>query len=211
MGESLAGLILAGAAGGAAVAFGLSWLALRGRPRSRSATPAVALATALAGCFLGPGTGSAWAAGATGAFLAFVVWAAVVDLRERAIPNTLTYPGTVAALAAAPLALAHTWTATLLGAGFMLLLYLPAALLPRRWLGMGDVKLALVLGLFLGFPLAMAAALGAALLGAGAAVVFLLRGRGRSRDLPYGPCLAAGAIAALVLGQALPAAFRLAG
>ena len=131
-----------------------------------------------------------------------------MDASTLKIPNRLTYPAILLGLATPLVFPGRTWALTLLGGAAMLLLFLPPALLGAGWLGMGDVKLALALGLFLAFPLAVVAALATALLGGAVAVVLLLRGRDRTAGFAYGPCLVAGALAALgaarVLGPPLP-------
>jgi len=141
-------------------------------------------------------------------FLALVLWAAAIDAATRRIPNRLTYPAILLGLASALVLPERTWTLTLLGGAAMLLIFLPPALFGAGWLGMGDVKLALALGLFLAFPLAVVAALATALIGGAVAVVLLLRGRDRRSGFPYGPCLVAGAVVSLgvaqVMGASLP-------
>jgi leader peptidase (prepilin peptidase)/N-methyltransferase len=132
----------------------------------------------------------------------------VVDLREHLLPNRVLVPGTVvtAGLLALAAAVGDDWSAlgralAAAAAGFLVLLVM--ALIAPAGLGMGDVKLAallglvlgwigwpaLLLGLFLGFLLQAVAAL--ALLGVGRA--------GRSTELPFGPALVAGALAAALL------------
>ncbi|MDO8185059.1 prepilin peptidase [Conexibacter sp. JD483] len=131
------------------------------------------------------------------ALLAPVCW---IDLDRRLIPNRLTAAGALAAtallLATAPAQLpaALAWAA---GAGGFLLL--PALIRPDG-MGMGDVKLAAVLGLLLGS--AVVAALLIALLTATLAggVVLLRSGTSAARTatLPLGPFLALGALAAFL-------------
>ena len=72
----------------------------------------------------------------------------------------------------------------------------------RPVLGSGDVLLAILIGAMAGRDTPRALFLGVVLAG-GLALVLLLLGRaGRKDPLPYGSCLAAGAIAALLLPQA---------
>ena len=141
----------------------------------------------------------------TALFSALVLAAAAVDAVRLEIPNRLTYPAALLGLTTALVFPGRSWAVTLLGGAAMLLIFLPPALIGAGWLGMGDVKLALGLGLFLGFPVAVVAAVAAALLGGGAAAVLALRGRDRGAVLPYGPCLAAGSLIALVGMRALAA------
>ena len=124
---------------------------------------------------------------------------AAIDLQTYLIPNRLTYP----ALMLAPLA--PLWTGAslashglggLASAGFFGL----AHALNRQGIGFGDVKLALVLGLYLGWSRALVALAATTLLGGLAAVVALLFGRSHKASIPYGPALAAGGALALLIG-----------
>ena len=80
-------------------------------------------------------------------------------------------------------------------------------LLNPRWMGMGDVKLALVLGLFLGW-LGLGHVAAGLFLGflAGAVIgaALLVTGRRTRRDhLPFAPFLAVGATVAVLAGRQL--------
>jgi leader peptidase (prepilin peptidase)/N-methyltransferase len=125
------------------------------------------------------------------ALLAVLVPAAVIDARRRIIPNTLTATGAVAGVALltllAPAAL-PTHAAAAAGAGAF---FLAAALLRPGELGMGDVKLAAVLGLYLGasvVPALLVALLAATVVGVA----------GRRSTLPLGPFLALGGVVGLL-------------
>jgi leader peptidase (prepilin peptidase)/N-methyltransferase len=76
------------------------------------------------------------------------------------------------------------------------------ALLRPDGLGLGDVKLAAVLGLFLGGRVALALAVALAAGAAAGAVIVARRGlaAGRRATIPFAPCLALGALAALAAG-----------
>lgn len=123
-----------------------------------------------------------------------------VDLAEHRLPNRLVAPGLVVGLLAA----AGSWLTTgvpplvplLAGLGFGGVLFLLAL---TGGMGMGDVKLAAVLGL--ASPTAMialASPLVAFLLGGVVALVVLIV-RGRGHRIPFGPFLLAGYAAALVV------------
>lgn len=133
---------------------------------------------------------------------ALLVWLAAIDLEFRLLPNRIVLPATAIVLVAvsaldSSLALEHAVAA--LGAGALLLV---AALLRRGALGMGDVKLALLLGATLG-----GSVLTALMLGFGAAAVagiVLVARSGREalkHELPLGPFLALGAILVLAAGS----------
>ena len=121
---------------------------------------------------------------------------AAIDLDRRIIPNRITGPASVVAIAVGLALDSGGETARLLSAlaagGFLLL----AALASPSGMGMGDVKLTAMMGLFLG-P-AVAVALLAALIASAIAGILIATKRGirRAREtaLPLGPYLAAGGI-----------------
>ncbi len=133
----------------------------------------------------------------------------VIDLRERRIPNRLTGPGAVAALVIGQL-LDPAGQSRRIVAALAVVLFLLALRAPRpTGLGLGDVKLAGVLGLALG-P-AVAVALLAALVAGGAAAVVIGPRTGptalRTATVPFGPFLAGGAAVALTAGDPLLAGY----
>ncbi len=134
-----------------------------------------------------------------------VVPAALIDLEHRIIPNRITALGAVLALGIG-LALDPGGEPERLiagaGAGGFLLI---AALAYPGGMGMGDVKLAGMMGLFLGAAVAPAiliALLSGVLLGI---VVIARKGarEGRKTAVPFGPFLALGALSAIFAGQQL--------
>lgn len=128
------------------------------------------------------------------------LWA--TDVREHRLPNRLVVPGYPVALAtvAARWALdGHPPSAALAGGGLYFALLLALSYLGG--MGMGDVKLAGVLGLtagLLGPGAAVAAPVLAFLLGGVVAAVSLARGR--TGSLAFGPYMLAGFWGAVVLG-----------
>ena len=140
-------------------------------------------------------------------FVAAGVLLSVLDLREQLLPNRVLLPAVAGALLllTAAAAAGDRWEdllrAVLAGAAAFGVALLMALAAPG--LGMGDVKLAGLLGLllgWLGWGVVLAgfflgflaqAVLGLALMAAGRA--------GRRTELPFGPALAAGALAAAVL------------
>jgi leader peptidase (prepilin peptidase)/N-methyltransferase len=129
----------------------------------------------------------------------------VIDLDHRIIPNRLTGPAAVVAVVlCAVIEPSQLPEQLIAGASALLFFYLPA-LIHSKGMGMGDVKLAGVLGLYLGRAVAPAL-LFALVLGVvvGAAVI-ALRGvsDGRRTKIPFGPFLAAGALVAFFVGDAL--------
>jgi leader peptidase (prepilin peptidase)/N-methyltransferase len=188
----------------------LSFLVLRGRCRSCAARISVrypiveALTGALCvGAVLVHHTAAGIALSIT--LILLLVPATAIDLEHRIIPNRLTGPGALLGLAIG-LALDPSGEPERLlaaaGAGGFLL---AAALARPGGMGMGDVKLAAVMGLFLGrtvAPAIMIALFSGVLVGG---VVILARGvhEGRKTAVPFGPFLALGAIVAIYAGQDL--------
>lgn len=185
----------------------LSYLALRGRCRHCGARislvyPLVEAGTAglLAACAAVYGLTPD--AALAGAFCAVLVVLAVIDVRHRIVPNRIVLPAAGAGLAARTLLdPSPEWLLAALAASGFLFAF---ALAYPRGLGLGDVKLALLLGAVLGQ--AVAVALMAGLLAAlvPSAVLFLRRGAAaRKVALPLVPFLALGALVALFSGDAL--------
>jgi leader peptidase (prepilin peptidase)/N-methyltransferase len=125
----------------------------------------------------------------------------LIDLDYQIIPNKLTLIGAVAAVALVLATRSSDITEHLIAAaaagGFLLV----AALVYPAGMGMGDVKLAALLGAALGKS--VAAAVGVALLAGGvfALVVLAREGLGaRRKAIPFGPFLALGALLVFFLG-----------
>ena len=146
-----------------------------------------------------------------------------IDLDHFIIPNRITYPGVLIGLGftlagASPLsglsyvstasgwraAAAAALTAAALGAVFVLINVLSARLLGEEGMGLGDAKLAAMIGAFLGWPIgAVAILLGVFVGGVIGLGLLALRIRGRREHIPFGPALAAGAFLAMWWGSAL--------
>jgi leader peptidase (prepilin peptidase) / N-methyltransferase len=186
----------------------LSWLLLRGRCRScgSSISPRYPLVEALTGSLCVGAVlvhHSAVAIALSIVLILLVVPAALIDLEHRIIPNRITALGAVLALgiglALDPAGEPERLIAATAAGGFLLL----AALAYPGGMGMGDVKLATVMGLFLGravAPAMLLALLAGVLLGA---LVMARKGAGAGRKtaVPFGPFLALGALVAVFAGQ----------
>ncbi|HEU4797732.1 MAG TPA: prepilin peptidase [bacterium] len=121
-----------------------------------------------------------------------------VDLEHRIVPNAITYPGTLLGLLlSVPEGRVLDAVLTAAGAGAFFLLI---ALVSRGGMGGGDIKLAAMMGAFLGWP-AIAFALLVAFTTGASIGLFLIATRRRTRKdpIPFGPSLAAGAIVAWFL------------
>jgi leader peptidase (prepilin peptidase)/N-methyltransferase len=189
----------------------VSWLALRGRCRScgvriAARYPAVELATAVlvAGCFLRFGvTGQA----AVGAFFCIVLVAVSgTDLEHGIIPNRIVLPAAAVVLAAnTALHPSIEWALGALAAsGFLF----AAALAYPKGMGMGDVKLALLMGAALGRTVPVALMLGMLSALVPGVILLVRHGRAaRTMRIPFGPFLALGSVVALFCGHALLSAY----
>lgn len=131
----------------------------------------------------------------------------VVDLRHRLLPDRVVLPALVAgaALLLVPAVAGGAWDALLravLGAATLFAVYLALALVSPGGLGMGDVKFAALLGLYLGWlgwPAVVLGALAGFVVQAVVALALLATRRiGLRGELPFGPAMLAGA--ALVIG-----------
>jgi leader peptidase (prepilin peptidase)/N-methyltransferase len=192
----------------------LSWLLLRGRCRScgiriPARYPLVEAGTALLCALVVIAKGADQDALLGLALVLLLVPVTLIDLDHRIIPNKLMLVGAVAApalvLLTAPDDLAEHLIAAASAGGFFLL----AVLAYPRGMGMGDVKLAAVLGLFLGRsvgPAVFIALLSGTLIGV---AVIARKGaqEGRKTAVPFGPFLALGAVVALFAGDAMVDAY----
>lgn len=185
----------------------VSYLILRGRCRHCGATigvryPAVELATGLlfAGCVLAFGLSGRAAVAAF--FCAALVAVTATDLEHRIVPNRIVLPAAAIVLVAqTALEPSVEWLLAALGAAAF---FFVAALIYPAGLGMGDVKLALLLGAALGrtVPVALMLGMAAALV---PSVVLLARhgAAARKMALPFAPFLALGGVVALFAGGRL--------
>ena len=139
------------------------------------------------------------------AYICALLICAATDLLSYRVPNVITYPAILGALAAAALMPDANFYDALFGgllAGGILLL--PAIFTGGVGMGMGDVKLALFAGLAVGFQLVPIALLVMALGGGAVAATMLVSGRRkRGEPIPYAPFISGGALVTLLwLGAA---------
>jgi leader peptidase (prepilin peptidase)/N-methyltransferase len=135
----------------------------------------------------------------------FLVPVAVIDIDLKIIPNKLTAPAAVLAVAlGAVLVPSYLPEQLAAGAGALIFFLLPT-LIHQKGMGMGDVKLVAVLGLYLGRAVAPAIFI-ALILGVvvGAAII-AMKGMsdGRRTKVPFGPFLAVGALVAFFVGDGI--------
>jgi leader peptidase (prepilin peptidase)/N-methyltransferase len=189
----------------------VSYAALRGRCRACRARialryPLVELTAALlvAACVwrFGPGGEAVVAA----FFCLALVAVSVTDLEHRLIPNRIVLPAAGLALVAqTALHPSPEWAIAAFGASTFLL---AAALAYPAGMGMGDVKLALLLGAVLGRTVPVALLLGMIAALAPAIVLLVRHGaEARKMGVPLGPFLAFGALVALFAGHPILQAY----
>ncbi|MDI6772191.1 MAG: prepilin peptidase, partial [bacterium] len=187
----------------------LSYLLLRGRCRScgggiSARYPLVELlmailAVAVWSAFTGP---LPRLAGLGFAFLMVVI--TFIDLDHQLILDRLTYPGIAAGLLLS--AIQGRGVVALLATAGAGALIAAIVILSRGGMGVGDIKLAALIGAFLGWPgVAVALFLGFMAGGVVGIGLLALRLRGRKDAIPFGPWLAGGALAALFWGEAIAA------
>ena len=124
------------------------------------------------------------------AFVLLLIPIAFIDLDHRIIPNKLTALGAVVAIVLVAIfqtddLVEHLIAAAAAG-GFLLI----AAIVYPAGMGMGDVKLAAVMGLFLGR--AVGPAMLVALIAGSLVGIVVIRRHGRKAGVPFGPFLAFG-------------------
>jgi leader peptidase (prepilin peptidase)/N-methyltransferase len=188
----------------------LSWLLLRGRcrhckepisPRYPIVEAGTALLCALVVIVKGPDEDAIIGI----VLVLLLVPVTLIDLDTHTIPNKITYPGFVVGLALIAVletdALAEHLIASAAAGGFLFVAWFAYP----RGMGMGDVKLAFVLGIFLGRAVAPAmftAFIAGALVG-GLVIARMGVKEGRKAGIPFGPWLALGGVVGLLTGDAI--------
>ena len=186
----------------------LSWLLLRGCCRHCGAAiparyPAIELLTALAFAAVVAVRGGDADLLLELPFVAVLIAVAGIDLEHHIIPNRIVAPAAVwAVLAALLVAPSDLGELVIAGAAAFLALLLAALAYPAG-MGMGDVKLAGVMGLYLGLSVAPAL-LAAFAVGAIVGVALVVASGGdRTRGVPFAPFLALGGLVGVLAGPEL--------
>ena len=185
----------------------LSYALLRGRCRYCSAAipwryPAVEAVTALLVVACGLRFGATGEAIVAAGFCVVLVVLSAIDIEHRIVPNRIVVPAAAAVLVAQTILYpSPEWALAALGAsGFLL----AAALAYPKGMGMGDVKLALLLGAMLGRSVSVALMIGFFAALVPAAILALRHGsRARKIAIPFAPFLAFGAVVALFFGDTI--------
>ncbi len=132
-----------------------------------------------------------------------------IDFSHQVLPDVITLPGLVLALAYSFIRPDLAWTQALLGAavgGGMILIIIGLYFVVRRreGMGLGDVTMMLLVGAFLGWRLAVLTLVLAALSGALVGILLIVfKKKGLQQALPFGSFLAPAAFASLLWGERL--------
>jgi leader peptidase (prepilin peptidase)/N-methyltransferase len=193
----------------------VSWLALRGRcrychtpisPRYLAGEVLMATVWALAVVRLGV----SWELLAFLPFLWVLVALSLIDLETKLLPNRIVYPSVLAGIALLAVTAAlgpgiGAWARGLAGMVASAGVFFVIALISPAGMGMGDVKLAGLIGLYLGYlswGRVLVAFFLAFLAGAVVGIALMVVGRaGRKTAIPFGPFMALGAITATLYGD----------
>ena len=168
--------------------------------------PVVELATGVLFALVAWRFGASWELPAFLLFAAVAVLLTVIDLRHRLLPNRVILPALAAGAVLLTVAAAagDAWPALLratLGAAVLFVVFLVLALVSPRSLGMGDVKLAALVGLFLGWigwgAVVVGGAAGFVVQALLAVVLLASRRIGLRGELPFGPAMLVGAAVAI--------------
>jgi leader peptidase (prepilin peptidase)/N-methyltransferase len=139
------------------------------------------------------------------ALVGILVPISLIDIESRKIPNKITAPAAIAAIVIGLVTKPSGVPTQLIGgAGAGLAFFLIVMAYPRG-MGLGDVKLAGVMGLFLGasvVPALFAGVLSGAVVG-GAVMARVGVQKGRKTAIPFGPFLAIGGIVGILVGPSI--------
>jgi leader peptidase (prepilin peptidase)/N-methyltransferase len=195
----------------------ISWFLLRGRCRDCDTRIPIRypVVEALTGALFAAAVfviGTQWVLGAYWWGIAVTMALALADLDHRRIPNAILYPGTVVGSILLVGGAVLDGTAADLGrAGLGAVIYFGAllvlALAARGGFGMGDVKLAVLLGLLTAYrswdALAVAAFGGFVLGGLVSVALLAMRRVGRKSTIPFGPSMIAAAYLAVPYAESV--------
>ena len=136
--------------------------------------------------------------------LAALVAITAIDLAHQIIPDAITLPGIVVGVVASLVTARLSWLDSLLGVLVGGGLFLAIIFLSGGGMGGGDMKLAAMLGAFLGWKIVLMSILIAVVVGGVWGLGLLASGlRGRKDPIPFGPFLALGGALSLFWGNQL--------
>ncbi len=185
----------------------LSFLLLRGRCRScrariSSRYPLVEAVTAVLVAAAWSAVDSTLARAAATTFVFLLVVIAFIDFDHQLILDRLSLPGIAVGLMLA--ALQRQFVPALAATVGAAAVILAVVVLSRGGMGGGDIKLAGLMGAFLGWPGIAVGLFSGVMIGGTVGIALLAAKRlGRKDAIPFGPALASGALVALFWGDAI--------
>ena len=131
-----------------------------------------------------------------------------IDLKENIIPDVLSLPflllGFLMSFFLKNLSPINSLLSILAGGGVLLLVaILGSFLFKKEAMGGGDIKLAAMVGAFLGWQLTLLSLFLSFFTGAIIGIVILIKNKGESDPIPFGPFIALGTIIALFFGHSI--------
>lgn len=125
------------------------------------------------------------------------------DMIHKEIPDQLSIPAIIIAFVGGLMIGTPTWTAMLIGAAGVGGFFLAQFILSKgRWVGGGDIRLGILMGLLLGWKLGIVALAISYLLGGLLSVFLLTKGVvNRKTEIAFGPFLITGLFASIFFGQ----------
>ncbi len=158
--------------------------------------------------------GLTWDFVARSILILFMILTFFIDLKHRIIPDVLTFPGIILGfllsfVVKSP-SILNSLLGILVGGGmFYLAAILGELLFKKESLGGGDIKLAMMLGAFLGWQKILLVLLLSAFLGSliGGVALFFSKDVKETRTIPFGPFLALGTVIAMFAGDAIISAY----
>jgi leader peptidase (prepilin peptidase)/N-methyltransferase len=197
----------------------LSYLILRGRCRDCGTRiplqyPLVEFLTAALVTLAYLRFGLSWDFAARGILIIVMILTFFIDLKHRIIPDTLTLPGValgflMSFLVSSPSVLNSLLGIAVGGGMFYLAAVLGELLFKKESMGGGDIKLAMMLGAFLGWQNILLILLISSFLGSliGGLALLFSKDVKQTRTIPFGPFLALGAVIAMFLGDSIISAY----
>ena len=197
----------------------LSYIILKGKCRACQANislqyPLVEFVTAALLVIAYLRFGLTWDFAARGILILLMILTFFIDLKHRIIPDVLTLPGVILGfllsfLVDSPSVLNSALGAIVGGAIFYLAAVLGEALFKKESMGGGDIKLAMLLGAFLGWKSVILVFFLSAFFGTliGGVALFFSKQVKETRTIPFGPFLALAAVIAIFVGDAIISAY----
>jgi leader peptidase (prepilin peptidase)/N-methyltransferase len=135
-------------------------------------------------------------------FASFLITILLIDLKHHRILNVMTYPAYIIALVTLPLIFGRDLIEVLAGGALGFTLLLIITLIKPKGMGMGDVKLAALIGFVLGYPsVLLALFLSFTVGGLISGVLLIAKVIGRKDQVAFAPYLATGGILTMLYGQ----------